>query len=240
MTISVNAKGQDGHITATGAFDSDRKLLSLSMDMSSLVGSAVKSIPGLDAPIEVIETQDTMYLHFPLFAQLVGTGSDWVSVKTGAASPSSFDVADPTAFLDFVQGTGGAVTVVGREQVRGVDTTHMQATLTLRDALDRAPADQRDRIQRALGQLGQSADGVLDASLPLDVFVDDDGLIRRLAIDFSVPDKSDESGSSGGSASIAIEFFDFGTEVSIEPPPADQVTDVTSTFSQMTGGLIGG
>jgi hypothetical protein len=112
----------------------------------------------------------------------------------------------------------------------------MHAAITLRDALDRAPADQRDRIQRAIDQLGSGADQLLDASLPVDVFVDDDGLVRKLAMNFDLPG---QSGTGAGSAAITMEMFDFGSDVSIEPPPADQVTDVTSTFSQMTGGLIG-
>ena len=60
-----------------------------------------------------------------------------VPASTGA---STFDVADPSAFLDFLHGAGGEVTDLGREQIRGVDTTHLHASVKLRDALE-----QRDR-----------------------------------------------------------------------------------------------
>lgn len=246
MTIATTTSGHQAHIVASGAFDADRHLFSLSMDLSSLLSSvggragasdagALSSL--FDSPIEMVETQDTLYMHFPFFAGLLGAKGEWISIKSDAASTSTFNVADPTAFLDFVRGAGGQVTTVGREQVRGVDTTHLRATISLRDAIDRAPAEARDRLQHAIDQLGHNADGMLDTALPYDVFVDDSGMVRRIAVDF---EPVTGSSSKTGNASITIDFFDFGSDVSITPPPPDQVTDVTAKLGQLTGMLGGG
>jgi hypothetical protein len=47
---------------------------------------------------------------------------------------------------------------------------------------------------------------------PVDVWIADDGLVRRI-----VEAESDD---------VTVEFYDFGTEVAIAAPPADQVVDV--------------
>jgi hypothetical protein len=47
---------------------------------------------------------------------------------------------------------------------------------------------------------------------PVEVWIDDDGVVRRISMD-------DASGN------VTFEFSDFGAEVDIEPPPADEVMD---------------
>ncbi len=239
MTITTAAADKNVTISGDGAFDDVQHRYSLSMDLRPLFAAA----PGgagpfssmLDSPIEVVGTADTVFIHFPLFARLLGVSTEWISVAASSTGSSSF-AADPSAFLDFLRGAGGTVTEQGHENVRGVDTTHLHGTIRLRDALNAAPADQRDRLQHALGQLGQNADALLDQPMPVDVFIGDDGLVRRMTISFAAP-----AGTPGNSATatVTIEFFDFGADVSITPPPADQVTDATAKFGQLTGGIGG-
>jgi hypothetical protein len=247
MTIATSVAGHDAHLDATGAFDADQHLYSLSMDFSSLL-SSLGGTGGSDgssdlggmfsslfkSPLEIVATSDTIYIKFPFIAQLLGAGTEWISVESDKApTASSLDSADPTAFLDFVRGAGGQVTTVGREQVRGVDTTHMQATITLSGALDQAPAAERDEVQKAIDELGPEAKNLLDTPLPIDVFIDDNGMVRRIGMTIDL-------GNRAGSVAVTVDFFDFGADVGIAVPPADQVTDVTSTFGQLTGRLGGG
>jgi len=233
MTIDTVANGQETHLGATGAFDADRHLFSMSLDMSSLFAASLHSRSNATSPLgstaNVIASDDVVYLDFPLFSRLIGVQTQWMSVPADTGA-STFEIADPSAFLDFLHGTGGEVTDMGREQIRGVDTTHLHATVKLRDALDSASGAQRDRLQRALDQMGDQATALLDAGMPVDVFVDDDGMVREVAFDFSVPDSS---GSTASKATLTIDLFDLGTDVDIEPPPADQVTDVTAKLAQL-------
>ena len=240
MSIDTIANGQQTHFGATGAFDADRHLFSMSLDLSSLFaaslhsrsnnsssGSGATSTP-LGSTANVIASDDVVYLDFPLFARLVGVQTQWMSVPADTGA-STFDVADPSAFLDFLHGTAGDVTDMGREQIRGVDTTHLHATVKLRDALDSATVAEQDRLRRAIDQLGDQADALLDGEMPVDVFVDDDGMVREIVFDFSVPDSS---GSTAAKATLTVDLFDFGDAVDINPPPADQVTDVTAKLAQ--------
>jgi hypothetical protein len=238
MSVDTVANGLETHFGATGAFDAERHLFSMSLDLSSLLAASVHS-PSTNAsnpngsPLgstaNVIATDQIVYLDFPLFAKLVGVNTQWMSVPADAGA-STFDVADPSAFLDFLHGAGGQVTDMGREQVRGVDTTHLHAAVNLTDALNSATGAERDRLQRAIDQLGQSGTSLLDADVPADVYIDDNGMVREVSFDFSVPDSAD---STGEKATLTVDLSDFGTDVGIDPPPADQVTDVTAKLAQL-------
>ena len=45
-------------------------------------------------------------------------------------------VGDPSAILDYLKGAGADITTVGHEDVGGVDTTHVHATVSAQQALD--------------------------------------------------------------------------------------------------------
>jgi hypothetical protein len=238
MSIDTVANGLQTHFGATGAFDAERHLFSMSLDLSSLLAASVHSPPTnsessssspLGSTANVIATDNVVYLDFPLFVRLVGVNTQWMSVPA-ATGASTFDVADPSAFLDFLHGAGADVTDMGREQIRGVDTTHLHSTVKLQDALNSTSGAERDRLQRAIDQLGGSASSLLDAEMPVDVFIDDSGMVREIVFDFSVPDSA---GSTASKATLTVDLFDFGADVGINPPPPDQVTDVTSKLAQL-------
>jgi hypothetical protein len=138
---------------------------------------------------------------------------------------------DPSKQLEYLRGASDDFEEIGPEPVRGVDTTHYRAVISLRKTVDVAPADQRDALRRMTDQLIEETG--LD-SLPMEVWIDDEGLPRRMRMeqDFaSVP-----GAPSGASMSITMEFFDFGVDVDVEPPPDDQVTDMSELLAQFVPG----
>jgi hypothetical protein len=241
MQIDTVANGLQSTFDSTGAFDADRHLFAMSLDLSSLLSATMHTPPSnaaggsggqtssLGSTANVVATDNIVYLDFPLFARLVGVQTQWMSVPatTGA---STFDVADPSAFLDFLHGAGGQVVDMGREDVRGVDTQHLHATVKLQDALDSASGPARERLQRAIDQLGKDDTGLLDEEMPVDVYIDGDGMVRELVFDFSSPDTVDSTASK---ATLTVDLSDFGTDVGIQVPSPDQVTDVTAKLAQL-------
>ena len=77
-------------------------------------------------------------------------------------------------------------------------------------------------IEAQLDQLGET-------SIPVDVWVDADGLVRRMQLDMG--------GMLGGTATLTIELFDYGQPVDIEVPSPDDVRSLTDGLGIFGDGL---
>jgi hypothetical protein len=64
----------------------------------------------------------------------------------------------------------------------------------------------------------------------VDVWIGDDGLVRKLTLDESLS-------AQGHSADVKLdlELSDYGTAVNVTAPPADQTLDLTSLLGQFAG-----
>ena len=82
---------------------------------------------------------------------------------------------DPVSVLEEVGGVRAEVTDLGRLRIHDTRTTHYSTTLTREEAIVAAPDDRDDLL------LGLPA-SFLDAEQQVDVFVDEDGLPRRIQV----------------------------------------------------------
>ncbi len=73
-----------------------------------------------------------------------------------------------------------------------------------------------------LGDLVQQA-GLTE--LPLEVWLDDDGYVRKVELSFSA---SPEGMTGAVEASMVFELYDYGADVGIVPPPAADVAEVSA------------
>lgn len=162
-------------------------------------------------------------------------GSDhWISIDASKLGISSSSVpglgeSDPRQFLASLETVSDNVTKVGSEVIRGVETTHYHATLDLGKSLDQAdvPPSLRDAEKQFLGANGTTP------TLPVDVFIDGDGYVRRISLGLDLGDLGGLGGLAGGgsgsvgsalSMTVSLDFFDFGTPVNVQAPPPDQVS----------------
>ncbi len=139
----------------------------------------------------------------------------WVAMDLGEAGRigglSGFDRTDPAQALAYLQGAGEAEEVV-TEEVRGAETTHYRLTVDLEEAAARSP-EYRGVIEQGL-QAGGAAE------VPTEVWVDEDGLVRRVRMVYGgVPTAEGVS----ADVTVTTELYDFGAEVDVQPPPRDQV-----------------
>jgi hypothetical protein len=101
---------------------------------------------------------------------------------------------------------------VGSEPVGGVDTTHYSVSANLDRAAEHASGATRDAVQGVISQSGVK-------TLPLDVWVDGNGYIRKVSYD--------EHAGRRQAAKVTMELHDFGSPVEITAPPSDSVVDLT-------------
>jgi len=125
--------------------------------------------------------------------------------------------SDPSQALDFLQGASDDFEEVGQEEVRGEQTTHYKGTVDLEKVAEEAPADVQEQYRKLSELTG-------DKKVPMDVWIGDDGLVRKIAFTQAVPN--------GGSVKMEEELYDFGTDVNVEEPPANQVVDLQDVLGQ--------
>jgi len=243
LVMAMTVKGEDLKVTGTGVADGPAGQMQMKMDMGELFGKLAgatgEKIPaGFDGPWEMVADGSTMYLRAPVF-QLLGV-EGWLSMTPddmGSAAAGlglgagSFDL---TQTLDSLRGVSGDPQVVGQEEVRGVPTTHYRATVDLAKALEQAPAEQRERLEAAFQQLEPSGD-LGDADIPVDVWVDEDDLPRRVRTEMSSMFAALGLGES--SMTMTMELFDYGDDVTIEVPSADEVTPMTEALGGLGAGF---
>jgi hypothetical protein len=85
--------------------------------------------------------------------------------------------------------------------------------------------------------MGNLADLYVAKSVPIDVWLDSQGRLRRYEqvtdpANLKLPAQSQAAAMTAGAITIHVELFDFGSTVDVNLPPADQVADL----SQLQGG----
>jgi hypothetical protein len=174
----------------------------------------------------------TAYLRIPMLQSLTGDDGWLEATPEDLGAAGSLGVGggtnDPSQLLETLRGISCDIEDKGTDEVRGVATTRYAVTVDLAKALEQAPAEQREMLEAQLKGLDTSL-----ADVPVDVWIDGDGLARRLVMDLDAV--AAPAMGAGGSATMTIEFFDYGEPVTIEiPSPED-----TRPFSQVLGGLGG-
>jgi hypothetical protein len=161
--------------------------------------------------LKTIVTGNVLYMRSRVFAQAgVASAQQWVKLDLGRlAQQRGVDLSSlvnasptPTTALAYLRGTKD-VKKIGPESVKGVDTTHYQATVDLAQAAAKSNGAGRDSINRVMRLSGVK-------KLPVDVWVDGDGYLRKVAWS--------EHTSPGTAAKVTMLLHDFGSPVTIEPP----------------------
>jgi hypothetical protein len=226
--------------TGKGAYDTAADRAALTFDLSAIVKLFGGLVGGQGAGadlspdawrIEAIQDGTVVYMRFPAIADQLPAGKTWVRVDAEETARSAgielsgleqFTDEDPRALLDFLKAVSGEIEVVGSEELRGVTTTHYRATIDLRHYEQLVPPSRRKEVRDMLGDFVQQA-GLTE--MPFDVWLDDDGYVRKVETSFSA---SPEGVSGAAEASMVFELYDYGAEVGIVPPPAADVADVSA------------
>jgi hypothetical protein len=116
---------------------------------------------------------------------------------------------------------GADVEKLGEEEVRGAKTTHYRATVSLREVANQVP-EQKRNIERVIEVSGIE-------KVPTEVWIDGGGRVRRMKLDY---EEMQFAPGQKGDMEMTMELFDFGVEVDVEAPSANQVMDLTELVNE--------
>ena len=217
MRVSADATAGSFALTADGVTDFTTGDAQLTMQFA---GPAAELFSG---GIEMRMLDHTAYIKMPASLGSMFGGGKWLKMPNLGTADGALPGAgqtDPSKFLAYLETVSNGVTTIGHEEIRGVDTTHYHASLDLGKAVDRAdvPASLRDELRGLLGAKPGS-------TIPADVWVDGDGLARRVKMQidesslFSIADVKTKL----PTIAVSMDLYDFGVPVHVEAPPAGEI-----------------
>jgi hypothetical protein len=210
-------------LSADGTFDAAGN-----MEMQMKVGSGADLLD-MDFVLWNEGGDLVMFMKSPAFSKDLPDGKTWAKLDlTKAAKALGEDPAtitqqwnpagDPTQLLDMLGKSSSGVEKVGMETVAGVETTHYHATIDLAKAVKESGATQgeAEQLRKTIGA----------QELPIDVWIDGDGYVRRVDENFSLTMKGKTE-----HMSIVITIPELG-DFTIQPP-TDGVADMTDAITSM-------
>jgi hypothetical protein len=209
-----------------GAFDNESGDFSFYMDMSGVADAAGDEIPeefaDLFGEMEVRQIGDTSYVKFPFFGMFLGADTPWISMPADESDPTGgftmTSPGNPSEILGSFEDAGATVEVIGSESVNGVAATHYRVVFDTETLLAEATPEE-------LAQLESQGPIPVD-SLPMDVWISDDGLVVRFVMEIDGDSVETDPEESFGHMSMRYDMFELNSAITIEQPPPGEVTDV--------------
>ncbi|MGZ6545024.1 MAG: hypothetical protein ACXVEI_06905 [Actinomycetota bacterium] len=233
IDLTFTSPKQTVHITGDVAYVMDPS------DPSSLREHVVLDIPSLGmmpgGKVEMIVAKGgkgpVLYLQAPMLASFIPATTPWIKIDPSTLPQSQGQLgavsaaANPAAILAAIK---DALTVdeVGAETVDGSAATHYRASIDLVKLLpllasltpDKPTDAEMQKAKNKLEKLGMQ-------SVPIDLWVDGDGFLKQAKFSFDLS-KMDPS-NAGTSFALTLTLSDIGSDISIDVPPASQVTDIS-------------
>jgi hypothetical protein len=225
VTVETQGTGTGGDgeqpIEAEGEvdFDQEMRLITLS---------------GPDGDLDVVIDGEIAYVELP-----ATEGDDWMRIDLsalfdedlGMGGPAGIPYQDPADNLRLLEGSAVHAQEAGEETVDGIDTTRYELVIDLEDAADEASQDVQDAVSAMAERTGLS-------ELDIEVWVDDDDLIRRVAYTLDLGQAEvQETGTDAetdatveadpqGTVTVTVDYRDFGATLDIEVPADEDVIDL--------------
>jgi hypothetical protein len=210
LSARIEAEGQTVEFKGPGEIADHGKKMHMRMTLPAAI-LGMKGLGGKDVTFDAISSGKQFYFRGGPFAQLAR--KKWVVMRD---DDPSFDLgqSDPSKMLEYLRAVS-KVDEKGSETVRGVQTTHYVARIQLDKVADKVSPEAARAFEQMSTRLGTD-------ELPVEVWVSDDGLVRKLTMNWHP---------SQGSFALDMELFGFG-DVDIDVPDANE----TVNFKQLLGG----
>jgi hypothetical protein len=239
--MSMTIKGASGalsNLSFSGGFDFDKHLAKVTIDGSKM------GLPGGGNIDAIMDFSDGAieFMKIPGLAKELN-GKHWVKLDLAATMAQAcpgFDFGsllkaqsgDPTSGLQVLT-AADKVTVVGKEKVRGEQTTHYQVQVNLAKVVANAPEASRETMRKL-------AEFYVNPVLQQEVWIDGDGRARRVqqtvdSANMKLPDCMKAASAQNpftGTTTVTYEMYDFGKPVDVTIPVANDVADFQELMRQ--------
>lgn len=221
FTFEMNMMGQKVTGGGAGRFDGADTAMSMTMDV-------------FGQQMEMRFVDKAMYMKLPQGMPGMGQSKPWVKVPADGNGPMSkmlggtdqmLEQNDPSKTLEQIQ-KAGRITRSEQTQLDGQPVTHYWVDLQLAKLAGQVPG----------GMSGQSLEGMRKAgieSIPVQLWLNQDNLPVQFTTDMTAVMKTaaEQAGQQlpgGMRMSMTMKYHDWGAEVNVQPPPADQVGEMPS------------
>ena len=218
----------------TGEYDTripaSRAFIDFSDLAAGMPGSENMSAAEADSigEFEVRTIGDMAYMRIDLLATL-GIPTKWVSMTSDEAGDIATgfgaNTANPMGTLPIYYHADADVEVIGRDSVRGMDSTHFRITAEVEKLLALADPEQAEELRNTSGFPS-------DGYLPIDMWIGDNGFVTRFA--YTV-DGTLNPDAGFVSLEMVWEIYDYGEPITVTAPPASEVTDGDFLVGLATG-----
>lgn len=170
-----------------------------------------------------------LYMRFPFLDGVLPHGKTWLKadiVRLGKRYGLDLDrlkeakQSDPGVMLDYLKSAVG-VRRVGTDLVRREVTAHYSTVVKAETIVQQAPKGQQKAMRKFLRLYGIK-------TYPVDMWVDRDGVVRKLAIELEYKQPRGDY----VMMKLSEEYYDLGADVEIHPPPMKRVLDVTKDLDR--------
>jgi hypothetical protein len=229
---TLSSSGTFG-ISGNGTYSTTAKAGQFSMTLNGL--------PELGtATIAEVATSRAAYLKPPAqFASHLPGGKQWIELDysdiakmNGIPGISSLlsgnsQMADPSQFFKYLEADASSVKSLGQAKVDGASTTHYRVVLDLQKAASSLPKNEAAVVSKYLpkvaAQLGTS-------SLPIDVYIDNSQLIRRMALSFAT---TPQGTTVHVRSAVQVDFPSYGAQPTPATPPADETINASTLIQDL-------
>ena len=219
FTMAIEAAGQSFRMRGDGVFDYSPSRGRMTLDLGNFAELSRGAL--VDGRMEFVFDGLVYYMRLPEGVEELGAlGDKWLkldlekvddemAIDLGALQQTN---QNPAQLMQFLRGASDDIEELGQEDVRGVETTRYRATLDLDEAVERGAEvgefsdEMREQLQAEVERMKVQTGF---ETLPVDVWIDENGLVRRMQMDFGFAMKEGEQ----VRANMSTDFFDFGVDV---------------------------
>ena len=218
VVVSSPTRPEPSTMTGQVVFDAEGR--------SRVVMTVPRAEGGGPIKMEVVADGTVMYVRSSQFGSLPG-GSEWMALdlsfgeELDSPLPANVDAKGELALLEAVT---GKVQKLGKEDVRGVPTTHYRGTVGVSENAEQLREGGAEDLASHIEEEG--------SPLRVEAWIDADGLVRRMRLVHSQPPEKDKGPTT---IDMRMDFFDFGINPEIDVPESSEVFDATALARDKLG-----